>query len=92
MVRMFVRHTVSDFATWKQGYDEFDAQRRSMGVRGDAVFCGADNANDVTIWHDFDDLAAAQAFLGAPGLAEAMEAAGVVSEPQVWYANRDLPS
>ena len=91
MMRMFVRHTVSDFNEWKQGYDAFDATRRGLGVRNDAVFCGAENAEDVTIWHDFDDMAAAGAFLDSPELKSAMEQAGVAGEPQIWFCRRDLP-
>jgi hypothetical protein len=32
MVRLFVRHTVSDYQAWRKVYDEFDAERRPMGV------------------------------------------------------------
>jgi len=92
MIRMYVRHTVSDFDTWKRGYDAFDAQRRDMGVRGDAIFCGAESATDVTVWHDFDDLSAAQAFLDSQELSAAMERAGVVGEPHIWFVHRDLPA
>lgn len=91
MIRMFVRHPVADFSAWKQGYDEFEETRRRLGVRGDAVFCGAESAEDVTAWHDFDDMATARAFLDSPELATAMEKAGVTGEPQVWFCRRDLP-
>jgi len=91
MIRMFVRHTVTDFNTWKQHYDAFDATRRSLGVRDAAVFCGAETPADVTIWHDFDDVATAQAFLESAELRSAMEQAGVTSEPQTWFCRRDLP-
>ncbi len=92
MIRMYVRHTVTDFDTWKRGYDAFDAQRRELGVRGDAIFCGAESITDVTVWHDFDDLSAAQAFLDTPELRTAMETAGVVGEPHIWFVHRDLPA
>ena len=92
MIRMYVRHMVSDFDTWKQGYDAFGERRRDLGVRGDAIFRGAENITDVTVWHDFDDLGAAQAFLESPDLKSAMEAAGVASEPQIWFVHRDLPA
>lgn len=85
MIRMFVRHPVSDFAAWKQAYDAFESDRVGMGVRGDAVFQSADDPNDVTAWHDFDTLEAGQAFLGSERLREAMEAAGVAGEPTTWF-------
>lgn len=91
MIRMFVRHRVTDFDSWKEGYVAFDAQRRAMGVRGDAVFRGAGDPEDVTIWHDFDDLAAGQSFLGSSELAAAMKNAGAVGEPHVWFVDREMP-
>ena len=88
MVRMFVRHSVKDFLTWKAAYDAFDQERRGMGVRGDAVFQAVGDANDVTAWHDFDSLEAAQAFAGSPRLREVMAAAGVAGPPTIWFTSR----
>lgn len=92
MVRMFVRHPVADFDTWKSHYDGFEATRQELGVRDAAVFRGKTDPNDVTAWHDFEDLDTAKAFASAPELAEAMQAAGVTSEPQIWFVDRDLPA
>jgi len=88
MIRMFVRHKVGDFGTWKRAYDAFDGERRDLGVRSDAVFCAAGDRNDVTAWHDFDTLEAAQAFAGSDRLREVMQGAGVAGEPQVWFAEQ----
>ena len=91
MIRMFVRHTVADFDTWKAAYDAFEPHRKAAGVHDHAVFCGAESAEEVTIWHDLDDLASARALLESDELRGAMEAAGVTGEPQVWFCRRDLP-
>ena len=88
MIRMFVRHPVNDFATWKQAYNDFDAERQGMGVTGHAVFQSVDNPNEVTAWHDFENLEAAQSFRKSPRLREVMEAAGVVGEPAIWFATK----
>jgi len=85
MVRMFVRHAVADFATWKQAYDDFDMERRTMGVVGDAVFQATDDSNDVTVWHDFETLDAGLAFVESERLREVMAEARVVSEPAIWF-------
>ena len=87
MVRMFVRHPVTDFATWKAAYDTFDAERKGMGVIGDAVFQAAHDPNEVTAWHDFESLEAAQAFASADRLKEVMAAAGVSGEPTIWFTS-----
>jgi len=87
MIRMFVRHSVADFATWKQAYEDFDAERRNMGVAGDAVFQSVDDPNDVTAWHDFATLEAAQAFVGSARLREVMADAGVTGAPEMWFTS-----
>ncbi|MHC5011607.1 MAG: cyclase [Planctomycetota bacterium] len=88
MIRMFVRHPVADFAKWKEAYDAFDQERRDMGVTGDAVFQAADDPNDVTAWHDFESLEAAQAFASSDRLREAMSGAGVTGAPAIWFTTR----
>lgn len=88
MIRMFVRHQVADFASWKQAYDDFDQERRGMGVAGDAVFQSADDPNEVTAWHDFETLEAARGFVESERLREVMAAAGVAGAPQIWFTTQ----
>ena len=85
MIRMFVRHPVTDFATWKQAYDAFDSERQALGVKGAAVFQSAADPNEVTAWHDFESLEAAQAFADSDRLREAMTDAGVAGTPSIWF-------
>ena len=88
MATLFVRHTVSDFNSWKKAYDEFDATRRSMGVTSDGVYQADGAPNDVTIYHEFNSMDAAKAFAASPKLREAMHSGGVVGEPTVWFTQR----
>ena len=85
MIRMFVRHSVEDFATWKQAYDAFAEERKDLGVVGDAVFKSIDDLNEVTVWHDFEHIESANAFAGSTRLREVMAEAGVVGEPTIWF-------
>jgi hypothetical protein len=87
MVRLFIRHSVDDYEAWRKVYDEFDAQRRPMGVTDDAVFQAIDNPNEVTLWHDFSSAEAARAFTSSEELKGAMQRAGVQGEPQVWFVS-----
>ena len=87
MIRMFVRHDVTDYAKWRAVYDGFNQERSGMGVTAHAVYQAADNATDVTVTHDFDDLASAQAFAGGARLKEVMGEAGVAGPPQVWFTS-----
>jgi hypothetical protein len=84
---MYVRHTVKDYASWRKVYDEFNAVREGMGEKGDAVYQAVDNPNDVTVWHDFDSLEEARALVASSELREAMEKAGVASQPDIWFTN-----
>ena len=85
MVRMFVRHDVADYGKWRQAYDAFDAERRGMGVVGDAVYRSAEKDTDVTVTHDFETLDAGKAFVASQRLREVMGAAGVISVPSIWF-------
>ncbi len=87
MIRMFVRHDVSDYATWRRHCDGFDAERHTMGVRGAAVYQAADNRNDITVTHDFDTLQAAQAFASSSRLHEVMAGAGVHGKSTIWFTS-----
>ena len=88
MVTLFVRHTVADYAKWRAGYDAFGAARGPLGVTGAAVYQSADNPNDITVTHDFASLDKAQAFVGSPELKTAMQQAGVVGAPTIWFAHK----
>jgi hypothetical protein len=85
MIRLFIRHPVEDFATWKGVYDGFDEERREMGVQGHGVFQVVDDPDDVTVWHDFESLSVARDFTGSARLREVMSEAGVAGEPTVWF-------
>jgi len=85
MVRIFVRHTVTDYGRWRQEYDSFGEERGPLGVRGDAVFQSVDDPNDLTVWHDFDSLEQAQAFASSEALLQTMGRAGVEGEPEIWF-------
>jgi len=85
MIRMFVKHKVTDYAAWREGYDAFEPTRTKLRARGHAVYRDVDDANDVTAWHDFDDIGAAKAFAGSSELKAAMKGAGVVGAPTIWF-------
>ena len=85
MVRLFIRHNVDDYEAWRRGYDEFDEQRKPMGVKDEAVYQSIDDPNDITVWHDFDSAGEARALVASDELGSAMKRAGVQGEPQIWF-------
>ncbi len=87
MVRMFIRHRVGDYATWRAVYDSLEQDRLAMGAAGHDVFRTAGDENDLTAWHDFADQQAADSFAASPALHEAMQRAGVEGKPEIWFAS-----
>jgi quinol monooxygenase YgiN len=88
MATLFVRHKVKEFTAWKAAYDAFDAERKTMGVTGHGVYQADGNPNDVTVYHEFENMEKAKTFAGSPRLKEVMKSAGVESTPDIWFANR----
>lgn len=86
--RLFVRHEVADYAVWRKSYDAFAPTQKKMGVIGSSVYQSADNANDVTVIHDFKSVEKAKAFAALPELKEAMGKSGVKGTPQVWITTK----
>ena len=58
-----IEHPVPDFDAWKQAFDGDPAAREKGGVRRYHVFRDADDPNYALIDLEFDDAAAAEAFL-----------------------------
>ena len=77
MATLFVRHVVADYTQWRKVYDEFDSERRSMGVTSNGVYQFDGNPNDVPVYHEFGSMDAARAFAGSSQLKGAMDRAGV---------------
>jgi len=88
MTTMFVRHTVANYGAWRKAYDEFHSVQKAKGVKAEAVYQAVDNPNDVTVTHDFADLKTAQAFAGSAELKTAMQGAGVIGAPTIWFTSK----
>ncbi len=89
-VRLFARHEVADYGLWRKAFDAFASTARKAGAINGAVYRSADNANDVTVTHDFHSVAKAKAFAASPELKAAMEKAGVKGPPQIWIATKSM--
>jgi hypothetical protein len=87
MARLFVRHKVEDYATWRKAYDDFEAHRTKVGEIGDWVYQLESDPNDVTVIHDFESVEAANALAASTELHQAMSGAGVAGKPDVWITS-----
>lgn len=88
MATLFVRHKVADYDKWRKAYDDFDAERQSMGVTSHGVYQLDGDSNDVTVYHEFGSAEGAKAFATSPRLREVMANAGVQGAPTVWITQR----
>jgi hypothetical protein len=79
---------VANFGAWKKVYDDFDAERQSMGVTSQGVYQLDGNPNDVTVYHEFSSMDAAKAFAESPRLREVMGEAGVQGHPDIWFTQQ----
>jgi hypothetical protein len=84
---VLVRHKVRDFTEWKRGYDGHAGKRREAGLTERYVLRGAQDANEVVVLFEAQDLARAQAFAESADLRETMQKAGVVDRPDVYLLN-----
>lgn len=64
MTTLHIEHAISDFATWKAAFDRFASFRDESGVRGHTIRRPFDDPAYVVLDLDFDDVHAAQRFLG----------------------------
>jgi len=88
MTTMFIRHTVANYKAWRKVYDDFAPAQKTKGVTAEAVYLAADNPNDITVTHDFATIEAAHAFVNSEELKSAMQNAGVVGMPTIWFTNK----
>ncbi|MET4332125.1 hypothetical protein ABIB80_007987, partial [Bradyrhizobium sp. i1.15.2] len=88
MTTMFVRHTVSDYKTWRKVYDDFAPVQKAKGVAAEAVYRAVENPNDITVTHEFATIEAAQAFAESAELKNAMQKAGVAKAPTIWFTKK----
>jgi hypothetical protein len=52
------------------------------------VYQAADNPNDITVTHEFATVEAAQAFVKSEEVKKAIQNAGVVGTPAIWFTNK----
>ena len=85
MEHIFMQHQVADYDVWRPIFDADSSNRATAGVTDIAVL--RDVADPNSIWTVYDaDPALIEPMMSDPTRAEQMQAAGVISEPQVGVA------
>ena len=87
MAFMLIRHKVKDFKTWKTGYDAHQPKRTEAGLTEKYLLRGADDANEVVLLFEAQDVNRAKAFTDSSDLHEKMEENGVIDKPDIYFLN-----
>ncbi len=85
MPYMLVRHRVKDFGAWKRAFDKHGTERAAAGCRGGLLLRVEGDPNDIVIQHEWDSLEKARKFAASKELKSAIEAAGVIGQPEIWF-------
>jgi heme-degrading monooxygenase HmoA len=86
MIYLYLRHSVEEYARWKEGFDIHAAARQAGGAGDEGyVLRDVDDPSDITIILAWSDLKKARAFSQSASLKEAMKKAGVIDRPEVRF-------
>ena len=85
---LFIRHKVEDYAAWKPVYDGLGPVRKEkFGILSATVHRDCNDPNTIMVTHRFDNAQTAIAFVNSDDLKQAMGSAGVISQPELWFAD-----
>ncbi len=85
MPYLLVRHKVADFSTWKAAYDSHSQARQKAGLQEEHLLRNIDDPNVVILLFEADDIQKAQEFANSSDLREAMQKAGVIDKPDIYF-------
>ncbi len=87
MASMLIQHKIKDYAEWKKAFDSNASLRTSSGEISAHIFRDASDPNSITVLNKWNSMENAQKFAHSPELKAAMEKAGVVGQPSVFFLN-----
>ncbi len=81
---VFLGHKVADYAAWRPVYDAGEPDRAKAGMKEMGIYRGADDGNMLMVVWETADVAALNARMESPELAEKMKQGGIASKPEIW--------
>jgi hypothetical protein len=85
MPYLLARHKVADFSKWKPAYDSHLSARQKAGLKEEHLMRNTENPNEVIVLFEAEDLKRAKEFAASSDLREAMQKAGVVDKPDIYF-------
>jgi quinol monooxygenase YgiN len=87
MASILIQHTVKDYTEWKKEFDSAKDLRTSSGELSYQIYRDATDTNKLTVMNKWNSMANAQKFAHSPELKAAMEKAGVMGTPTIYFLN-----
>jgi hypothetical protein len=85
MPYLLVRHRVSDYSKWKTAYDSHSPAREKAGLKEEHLLRNIDDPNEVILLFQAGEIEKAKEFSESADLREAMQDAGVVDKPNIYF-------
>jgi len=84
MPQLLVRHKIADYAKWKPVFDGHASMQKAAGITSGRLFHSADDASEIVILFEVQDIERAREFTQSEDLKKAMEQSGVVDMPDIY--------
>jgi len=85
MTLVLIKHAVKDYTAWKSEFDAFGEVRRSDGEQSYRIWHPENDQNNLTLLFEWDSADNARKFLASSQLKDAMQKAGVTSQPEIQF-------
>jgi hypothetical protein len=85
MPYLLVRHKVADYSKWKTAYDGHSPARQKAGLKEEHLLRNIDDPNEVILLFQAGEIKKAKEFSESADLREAMQNAGVVDKPDIYF-------
>lgn len=85
MAHLLVHHKIEEYNKWKSAFDGHSSARAEHGSMGGKVFRNADDPNDIFVLLEISSIDEAKKLAQSDDLKEAMQKAGVISKPEVYF-------
>ena len=85
MAYILVHHKIEEYNKWKSAFDDHSSTRAEHGSTGGKIFRNADNPNDIFTLLEISSIEKGKEFAQSDSLKEAMQKAGVISMPEVYF-------
>jgi L-rhamnose mutarotase len=85
MYYIISRHKVNDYQAWKKVFDNALSFRKAGGEKSYQIFQAENDKNNLFMIFEWDSLKNARKFFESSDLQKAMQQAGVLEKPDVYF-------